>query len=251
MILVAAIGQAAAVQASSVFDATRATVSPARVVVEIEAGTIRGGPVGLAWAADGSMLYLRAAEYDRWRNERAHHFVVPASGGGMTSVDGVPPWAAAYWMWKSGQVAPGVPEMRFDMDTQTQLATSVGTVRDGGLSQSRADPTQTQIASDVASAQQVATITIKLKGIVVAQSTNKSIVPGSTWGWAPSPLGGLAFVDGRKRLVLIDRAGRTLEVGTEAEALLPAWSPDGKRIAYLQKKSKKKYVVSVVEVEIR
>ena len=251
MILVAAIGQAAAVQASSVFDATRATVSPARVVVEIEAGTIRGGPVGLAWAADGSMLYLRAAEYDRWRNERAHHFVVPASGGGMTSVDGVPPWAAAYWMWKSGQVAPGVPEMRFDMDTQTQIATSVGTVRDGGLSQSRADPTQTQIASDVASAQQVATITVKLKGIVVAQSANKSIVPGSTWGWAPSPLGGLAFVDGRKRLVLIDRAGRTLEVGNVAEVLLPAWSPDGKRIAYLQKKSKKKYVVSVVEVEIR
>ena len=250
-VLAAALEQAAASQAPAAFDATRATVSPARVVVEIDGDTMKGDPVGLAWAADGSMLYLRTAEYDRWRNERAHHSVVPVAGGGMTSVDTVPPWAAAYWMWKSGQVAPGVPDMRFDMDTQTQIATSVGTVRDGGLSQSRADPTQTQIASDVASAQQVATITVKLKGIVVAQSANKSIVPGSTWGWAPSPLGGLAFVDGRKRLVLIDRAGRTLEVGNVAEALLPAWSPDGKRIAYLQKKSKKKYVVSVVEVEIR
>jgi len=251
MILVVALGQAAAVQASSSFDATRATVSPARVVVEIDAGTIKGDPVGLAWAADGSMLYLRTAEYDRWRNERAHHFVVPAAGGGITSVDGVPPWAAAYWMWKSGAVAPGVPDMRFDMDTQTQLATSVGTVRDGGLSQSRADPTQSQIASDMASAQQVATITIKLKGIVVVQSVNKSIVPGSTWGWAPAPLGGLAFVDARKRLVLIDRAGRTLEVGSAAEALLPAWSADGKRIAYLQKKGRKSYVLGVVEVEAR
>jgi hypothetical protein len=251
MILVAAIGQAVAVQASSLFDATRATVSPARVVVEIEAGTIRGGPVGLAWAADGSMLYLRAAEYDRWRNERAHHFVVPASGGGMTSVDGVPPWAAAYWMWKSGAVAPGVPDMRFDTDTQTQIATSVGTVRDDGMSQSRADPTRSQIASDLASAQQVATITIKLKGVVVAQSVNSPIVPGSTWGWAPSPLGGLAFVDARKRLVLIDRAGRMLDVGSAAEALLPAWSPDGKRIAYLQKRGRKNYVLNVVEVEAR
>jgi hypothetical protein len=211
---------------------------------------MKGDPVGLAWAADGSMLYLRTAEYDRWRNERAYHCVVPVAGGGMTPVDAVPPWAAAYWMWKAGQVAPGVPDMRFDTDTQTQIATSVGTVRDGGLSQSRADPTQTQIASDVASAQQVATVTVKLKGIVVARSANKAIAPGATWGWAPSPLGGLAFVDGRRRLVLIDRAGRTLEVGNAAEALLPAWSPDGKRIAYLQKKGKK-YLVSVVEVEIR
>ena len=250
-VLAAALEQAAASQAPAAFDATRATVSPARVVVEIDGDTMKGDPVGLAWAADGSMLYLRTAEYDRWRNERAHHSVVPVAGGGMTSVDTVPPWAAAYWMWKSGAVAPGVPDMRFDTDTQTQIATSVGTVRDDGMSQSRADPTRSQIASDLASAQQVATITIKLKGVVVAQSVNSSIVPGSTWGWAPSPLGGLAFVDARKRLVLIDRSGRTLEVGNAAEALLPAWSPDGKRIAYLQKKGRKNYVLNVVEVEAR
>lgn len=251
LVIVAALGQAVAAQAQAAFDVTRTTVSPPRVVVEIDAGKIKGDPVGLAWSADGATFYLRTAEYDRWRNERAQHFLVPASSGAMTTVDGVPPWAAGYWMWKSGMVAPGVPDMRFDTETQTQLTTSVGTVRDGGASQSRADPTQSQVASDMASAQQVATTTIKLKGTVIVQAVNKSLRPGSTWGWAPSPLGALAFVDAKRRLVLVDRAGRILEVAGAAEALLPAWSPDGKRIAYLQKKDRKKYVLNVVEVEPR
>jgi len=251
IVLAAALGQAAAAQALAAFDATRTAVSPPRTVAEIDAGKIKGEPVGLAWSADGSTLYLRTAEYDRWRNEQARHFVVSAAGGGMTPVDAVPPWAGAYWMWKSGQAAPGVPDMRFDTDTQTQMATATGTVRDGGLSQSRADPSQSQIASDLASVQQVATVTIKLKGTVVAQSANKRVVPGATWGWAPAPMGGLAFVDAKQRLVLIDRAGKTLDAAGATDVLLPAWSPDGTRIAFLQKKGRKNFVLSVVEVEAR
>jgi hypothetical protein len=250
-ILAVAIGQAAAPQVLAAFDASRSGVSPPRVVAEVDGGMAKGEPVGLSWAADGSTLYLRTAEYDRWRNEQAHHLVVTVTGGGVTVVDAVPPWAATYWMWKSGQVAPGVPDMRLETDAQTQMATATGSVRDGGLSQSRADPTQSQVTTDLASVQQTATITIRLKGTVVAQSVNKPMAPGSTWGWAPAPLGGLAFVDAKKRLALIDRAGKTLDVAGTADVMLPAWSPDGKRIAFLQRKGRKNFVLSVVEVEAR
>lgn len=250
-ILAVALGQAAAAQVLDAFDTTRAAVSPPRVIAEIDGGIAKGEPVGLAWAADGSILYLRTAEYDRWRNEQAHHFLVSATGQPTKPVDAAPPWAAAYWMWKSGQVAPGVPDMRFETDAQTQMSTATGTVRDGGLSQSRADPTQSQVTTDLASVQQTATITIRLKGTVVAQSVNKPMVPGVTWGWAPAPLGGLAFVDAKKRLALIDRAGKTLDVAGTADVMLPAWSPDGKRIAYLQRKGRKNLVLSVVEVDAR
>ena len=141
--------------------------------------------------------------------------------------------------------------MKFDTETQTQMTTAVGTVRDGGLSQSRGDPSQAQATADYASAQQVATVTIKLKGKVIAQSVNASVAPGLLWSWAPAPIGALAYVDSRKRLVLIDRVGQTVEFAGATDVLLPAWSPDGTRLAYLQKKDKKRYVLNVVEVGLK
>jgi hypothetical protein len=86
---------------------------------------------------------------------------------------------------------------------------------------------------------------------VIAQSTNAMVQPGLLWGWAPAPLAGLAYVDAKKRLMLVDQAGGTIEVPGAAEALLPAWSPDGKRLAYFRKPDKKKYVLNVIAVEIR
>jgi len=58
IVLAAALGQAAASQVLAAFDATRTAVSPPRVVVEIDGGTVKGEPVGLAWAAGlgGSFL---------------------------------------------------------------------------------------------------------------------------------------------------------------------------------------------------
>lgn len=251
LVLAIALQQAAASPAPPAFDAAQASVSPARVVAQVDGSTLKGEPIGLAWSSDGSLLYLRAAESDRFGNQRSFHVTVPVAGGKATSVDAAPAWAASYWLWKSGFSAPGVPDMKLQTDTQSQLATATGTVRDDGLSQSRADPTQSQIASDYGSAQKVTTMTVKLKGTVVAQSVNKPVVPGATWGWAPEPRGGLAFVDAKKRLVLIDRNGRTFEVPGTADVMLPAWSPDGGRIAFLQKKGRKGFVVSVVEVGIR
>jgi len=251
VLLIALVGQVAVVQTPAVFDVTRVALSPPKVVAEIDTGKVKGELVGLAWSDDGATFYLRSAEFDRWRNERAQHHLVPATGGTLTATDGMPPWAAGYWMWKSGSSAPGVPEMKFDTETETQMATAVGSVRDGGLSQSRGDPTQTQVASDVASAQQVATVTIKLKGTLIVQSVNKPVAPGLLWSWAPTPIGALAFVDGKKRLVLIDRSGRTLQVPGATDVLLPAWSPDGTRLAYLQKKDRKKYVLTLVEIDSR
>jgi len=236
---------------AAALDATRVTVSAPKKVAEVDAGTAKGDVVGLAWSGDGAILYLRSAEYDRWRNERAHHFLFDAASGKMSVVEAIPSWVSSYWMWKSGYVAPGVPEMKLDTETQSQMVTAVGTVRDGGLSQSRADPTQPQIASDYASAQQVATVTLRLKGTVVIESVNKSVQPGAMWGWAPSPIGGLAYVDAKKRLILIDRNGRTFEVPGTSDVMLPAWSPDGKRIAFVRRADKKKYVISVVEVAVR
>ena len=232
-------------------DCSRVVVSAPKTIAQIDAGAVKGDLVAMAWAADGSALYMRSAEYDRWRNERAFHFLLDPATGKLTPAAASPSWASSYWIWKSGYVAPGVPEMKLDTEAQQKMVTAVGTVSDGGASQSRADPSRPQVAADVASAQQVVTVTVRLKGAVVVESVNKSVQPGSVWGWAPAPIGGLAFSNAKKRLALVDRNGRMIEVAGTADVMLPAWSPDGKRIAFVQKTDKKKYVVSVVEVELR
>jgi Tol biopolymer transport system component len=75
-------------------------------------------------------------------------------------------------------------------------------------------------------------------------------MPGLMYGWAPAPLGALAYADDKGRLVIIDRMGHKLVVPGTSGVVLPAWSPDGKSIAYLQKKDKKKYALMVVEVGV-
>ena len=49
----------------------------------------------------------------------------------------------------------------------------------------------------------------------------------------------LAFIDGRGVLVVADKDGRKHDVTTSSGArLLPAWSPDGARIVWLEKSTR-------------
>jgi hypothetical protein len=232
---------------AGVVDVAQFTVSAPRTVTEVDTGKIPGSPVRLAWGPDGS-FYVRVAETDRWANERSRHFVVmPADKATLAPIDGEPSWAPSYWMWKSATLAPGMPTLKLDIEIRQELATAVGTVRDGGESQNRGDPSRPQGATDVASAQNVRKTTVRLKGETVAETVNATFIPGLTFSWAPSPMGLLAYVDGKKRLMLMDREGRKREIAGAVDVLLPAWSPDGKQIAYLQK-NKKKYVLTLIDV---
>ena len=98
-------------------------------------------------------------------------------------------------------------------------------------------------------AQQLTTITLKLKGTLLGEWVNENPDPGIVFGWAPAPLGLIAFAkkDGGE-LALMDRDGHTRKIAGSKDCLLPAWSDDGTRVVYLQKKDKKKYSVMLITV---
>lgn len=235
-------------------EAGRLAASDPKVVLEIDAGRLKGGPIRLAWSDDGS-FFLRSAQMDIYQNELARNFLLPASGGAPVQVDQEPPWAAQYWTWKSGYSAPGLPSLRFDIETRQENKTATGSTGQdfggaggGTANPNRSDPTSNQIAKDLGSMQRITTTTIRLKGRLVEEAQNRRLVPGVNFGWAPAPIAALAFVNPKKHLAVVDREGRTFEVEGTRDVLLPAWSPDGRKIAFLQKIDRKKYALTVVDI---
>jgi hypothetical protein len=244
ILLLAVLAQDPAAQIPLVSDVTQLTLSPPKAVAELDVGQLGGAPVRLAWGADGE-LYVKGAQVDRWGNEKSRHFTLridrAAPRANLNAIDAEPAWASSYWLWKSSFVAPGVRDLKLELEVRKELATATGLVRDaGGASQHPRD-----LSPQV---QNVNTATLKLKHEIVAEAVNTTLVSGLSFGWAPAAMGVLAYVDGKTRLKLIGREGRPREVAGCNDALLPAWSPDGKQIAFLQKKDKKTYALMILVV---
>jgi hypothetical protein len=52
-------------------------------------------------------------------------------------------------------------------------------------------------------------------------------------------------------LIVFDDAGQKQELTAAKSAFLPAWSDDGKQIAWLERKDKKKYDLTIADVSGR
>jgi hypothetical protein len=90
---------------------------------------------------------------------------------------------------------------------------------------------------------------LTLLGETVSEFVNERPVPGLMFTWGPEGSGAIAYVerDGG-RLMLLDQQKRKLAVPGAKDALLPAWSPDGSRLAWLQKSGRKKYTLTTAMV---
>ncbi|HEY3382780.1 MAG TPA: hypothetical protein VGK32_13480 [Vicinamibacterales bacterium] len=235
-------------QAPAAFDASRASVSLPTAIIEIDTGRLKGEPARLAPSDDGS-TFLRTVERDRFGNERGKNYVIKPSEKEFAAVDEEPPWAALYWSWKSGPSAPGQPSFKLDVEVTQVGKLATGSTVNTPDNPYRSDPSQSQAGKDWSSYQKVVTTTVKLKGQLISQTQNAPFAPGIGFGWAPNPLGAIAFVDAKKRLILMDRNGQTKEVEGASNVLLPCWTSDGKRILFLRKQDRKKYTLMAVDVQ--
>jgi hypothetical protein len=238
-------------------DIRHLNLSPPTAIIELDMSKLQGEPVRLAWAPDGRQLYVRTGQTDRWGNERDWHYLVSPGQAQAEPIGSEPIWYGRYWAWKSSLSAPGVPEFRLNLESSQLVKTSTGVAREGDIGATQSDPTGPgselgpqgrAILALAAQGQKVTIVTVRLKGELLAEFVNTPMVPGLTFGWAPTPMGAIAYVSGKKRLVLMDRAGRKRELAGAKDVALPAWSDSGARLAYLQKKDKRRYVLMMVEL---
>lgn len=210
----------------------------------------------LAWSADGNELYLQTYTPDRQAlAAQIFHYVLSVSDLTPREVPGRPEWAATYWAWKAGRSAPGNAALAIEVETQKGISTATSLPMGGELARGGADASGAAGASvegmlDAArQSQNAATYRMRLKGEVIGEWVNHRIMPGYTFGWAPASTGWIAFAKkSGGKLVVMDQDGKKKEFAGTKNVVLPAWSPDGGRLAYLESRGRTKYAVIIAAV---
>jgi hypothetical protein len=95
----------------------------------------------------------------------------------------------------------------------------------------------------------VKVITLTFMGTAVGLFEGTPLVPGRTFGWGPKGSKAIAYADVKNgRLMIMDEKGNRQEVSGSKDAILPSWSQDGQKLAWLQKDGKKKHVLHIASL---
>ena len=208
-------------------------------MVELDLGKLKGDLRQIGWSPDGTELYVQTADGTP-SSENLRHYVVPVAGGAVKRVDTAPEWAQAYWDFKSDRFAPGMGSLMIDLEQKlekTKIGTSSGRPGEMGIG---AGVSADKIAEG--QGQKVARLT--LLGETISEFVNQVPIPGLMFSWGPAFSGAIAYTDREfGHLMLLDRDKRKQTVSGVKDALLPAWSIDGTRLAWAQKSGRRKYAL--------
>jgi hypothetical protein len=218
------------------------------VAAEIDTGKLKGDARRLCWSPDGTILYLQTGEGNP-PLETLHHYTIALGGGTVTTLGQEPDWAAAYWAVKQDQVAPGLEALKIEV-VQGNAVVKGGAGESGALNRGNssidgmtASPSVDSMAATAMNTEHARVVRLTLLGADIATWTNERPRPGARFSWGPSRSGALVYVGDKGQLVFFDQKKQKRSITSTRDALLPAWSTDGKRIAYLQKTGRRKYVV--------
>jgi len=233
------------------------TFAPATTLAEIDTDRIQGQPSRLAWSPDGSELYVQMmeGEFGKPAGAKFSHHVYKVDGGKHQSPSSEPDWVSAYWTAKSGQASPDAPTFKIELKSETRKQNTVSTPMGGDLARGGGGGADggTATAGDALAAaynsQPVPVNTMLLHGQIIGEYVNSVIVPGQTFGWGPKTSKVIAYSAQKTgRIVIMDETAKRQEIDGTRDTLFPAWSPDGTRLAWLQKDGTKKFVLKVAKI---
>ena len=215
-------------------------------VVTVE---VKGEPTRLSWSADGAQLAIQTSERDdKGMTKNPRYYLIATSDGKVSNGDSSPAWAEKYWAWKSNQYTPWSPTLAIDPKSDMKTVSSTSAPMGGSLAKGSpsGDPngggtTADEVASHKMNSQTLTVVTLTLMGETVGYFEGVQFIPGYTFGWAPKELASIAYVNTSGRLAVMDKDGNKQQVESTKGVLLPAWSVDGAKIAFLQKAGKNKY----------
>ena len=218
---------------------------------------LKGEAIRLAWSADGSQLAILTGERDKagMLNNNPRFYVLSAANGKLASAEAWPDWAEKYWVWKSNNYTPWSSTTVIDAKSEPKTVSATASPMGGSLAKggTSGDPnggstTADEVARHAYESQKVNTVTLTLLGETVGYFEGMQFIPGYSFGWAPKELAAIAYVNSSGRLAVMDKDRNKQQLEVTKNVILPAWSVDGTKIAFLQKAGKNKYELFVVNV---
>lgn len=223
-------------------------------LTEIDIEKLKGQPSRLAWSPDGSQVYLQTLEGGFGRPDaKLRHYVFTTANGAKQDLQVEPEWASEYWIAKGGQSSPDGPELKIELKSEQRTERTTSVPMGGDLARGGTTTATGASANDGVNAaynsQVIPVHSMLFKGQIVGEFVNSVIVPGLTFGWGPQGTKAIAFAAQKTgRIVVMDEQGGKREVAASKDAILPSWSPDGGRLAWLQKDGRRKFLLQVVRV---
>ena len=240
---------------TQITDARDAGLGSPQTIVELDTGKLKGDPGMLAWAPDGKALYLQTIERDRkGAVTSTKHYVIAVAEKTLTSVGSQPAWVGPYWGWKAAPSSPAAAAFKIVPSEREEVKHAVAPVGDLAKGGTGADGRNmgTSVGEAVAAqatAQKVHIWALKVDGETIGEWVNEGVTPGSNFSWAPAPAHLLVYA---KReggpLSLLDDKGRKTALTGAKNASFPAWSDEGTRIAWLEKKDRRKYALMIAGI---
>jgi hypothetical protein len=231
--------------------------SPASIAT-IDMDKLKGEPSRLAWSPDATELYLQTIEGGFGKPDaKLRHYLFSATTGAKKDLQAEPEWVSPYWTAKSNQASPDVPGLKIALESEQRLQRATSAPMGGDLARGGVDTGGTggtsagDVANAAASSQTVTVHSMRLNGQTIGEFVNSVIVPGLTFAWAPQGAQAIAFSAlSSGRIVIMDPKGTKQDVDGSKDAVLPAWSPDASRLAWLQRDGKKKFALHVAQVGV-
>ena len=234
-------------------DVNAVRLGDVKKVVELDMDKLKGQPSQVAWSDDGSQIYVQTLEGTfGMPNNKLRHYIFNVQTGAKEDIPGAPDWARVYWTTKSHHTSPDVASFRIEPKKEVKQAKSTSTPMGGDLARGgvggETGSSSGDVQAAIANQQQVALVTLVLNGETIGQWENAPMVPGQTFGWGAKGTKAIAYRGKNGALFVMDDKGTKRELADTKDIWFPAWSPNGKQIAWLQKDGKKKYTLLVATI---
>ena len=207
------------------------------LVATISGKVLAGGLVtGLGW--DGGTLIIQTAAMQKGE-PKAHYFAVPGRGMELRALDGLPSAVESYWKKKASRKSP------------TGLGT-IALVSGSKLPMYGIASQEKRFADAMDMGGSQISHEFRIRDLVIHRRRDTAPYDGEVWSWSPAEVNRVAYTDEKGDLWIANADGRNPERLLKGHFTLPAWSDDGRVLAFAERKGDgSKWEVSVVHLSER